>query len=312
MLPAVLAGAELSYRDKEGYLVKVTTPVRRAALIQMYEFLPIMDCWDQVAGLSRYAAKDDVMRAVALDRVVKLACLGGGSDVNMERLLQAKPDVVITWTSQPQQAEFMRRRGLKVITVFPESIAELYEVMDIMGRLFDREQRIQATERSMNAVFDLIRSRVASIESRKRLKIAFIGPRPTNVSAGIGINNDMINLVGGVNVAGHIKRRSVDVSLEQLVKWNPDVIFILGRAPYSARAIIANHQWRVIKAVRDGRVYKAPHWSIWSPRLAPLTLWMAARAYPERFNDLNLNAHIDGYFRQVYGVPYSKVERIAD
>jgi iron complex transport system substrate-binding protein len=44
--------------------------------------------------------------------------------------------------------------------------------------------------------------------------------------------------------------------------------------------------------------------------LAPITLWMAATAYPERFKDIDLNKTIDKFYRDVYGIPYSKVTQI--
>ncbi|MCG2813146.1 MAG: ABC transporter substrate-binding protein, partial [Thermodesulfovibrionales bacterium] len=71
-----------------------------------------------------------------------------------------------------------------------------------------------------------------------------------------------------------------------------------------------NPQWRHVSAAKNSRVYKAPKWSTWSPRLAIVALWMAMKTYPEYFVDINLEKAADDFYREVYGIPYRKVERI--
>jgi iron complex transport system substrate-binding protein len=98
--------------------------------------------------------------------------------------------------------------------------------------------------------------------------------------------------------------------MEQIVAWNPDVIFIWGHAGYSAQDILDSPQWRRISAVREGRVYKAPRWSNWSPRIAPVVLWMATKTYPDSFKDVDLDRCFEDFYRNVYGISYEKVSRI--
>ena len=50
--------------------------------------------------------------------------------------MKLKPDVVVTWTFKPELVKFMEERGLRVIAIYPESLAELYDVMRLHGRLF--------------------------------------------------------------------------------------------------------------------------------------------------------------------------------
>jgi len=126
------------------------------------------------------------------------------------------------------------------------------------------------------------------------------------VAGGIGIQNDLISLINAVNPAGDIPSKNPDVSLEQILVWNPDVIFIWGNTRYSAADILGNTQWRFVRAVREGRVYKAPGWSTWSPRLAPVALWMAMKTYPAYFRGVDMDRIVDDFYREVFGVPYSK------
>ncbi len=90
------------------------------------------------------------------------------------------------------------------------------------------------------------------------------------------------------------------------------MIFIWGNAGYTAQSIIGGPQWRFIQAAKDGSVYKAPKWSSWSPRLAPVALWMAKKTYPEYFRDVDLDKLTDAFYGKVFGIPYEKVKRFED
>jgi len=298
-----LCASEIAYRDKLGRTVLIETPLRRAAMFQLYDFLPPLNAWGQVSCLAYYCRKDRVMMATNPAEVMRLSDgMGSAANLNIEKLIRLKPDLVVTWSSDSQQVDYIDRCGLKVISIFPESLNELYGLMDLMGQLFERKTAMAATKKQMQAAFALIHERVAPVPRSKRQRVLWLSTRPTTVIAGQGLNNELIRLIGGVNVAGAIQDRTAQVSLERIIKWNPDVVFILGRADYDAADLLRNPQWRTLRAVRSGRVYKLPNWISWSPMIAPTAMWMAVRAYPKQFSDIEINAWVDRFCRQVYGV----------
>ncbi len=300
----------ITYTDKLGRVVRVTAPVRRAVCLQFYELLPALNCWDQVCGVSRWAYKNDLILATRSEIAKTIPAVGPGTEVNMEALLKLKPDLVITWTFKPEQVQFMERQGLTVIAVYPESLSELYAVMDLFSRVFGKERRMQEIKAQMDICLSVIRTHTTRIPPAKRYRALWLESRPTSVAGSLGVTQDVLSMIGATNAAGAIHERSRDVTLEQIIAYNPDVIFIWGNASYSATDILTNPQWSSIKAVKTGRVYKAPEWSTWSPRLAPVALWMAARTYPEYYKDVNLEKMIDDFYRQTYGLTYKKVAKI--
>jgi len=311
MLPATpsLAG-QLTYRDKMGRTVTVRTPVKRAVLYETYELLPVTGTWDRVAGISRYAYDNDLLLALKPDLAKTIPSAGAAMDANAEALLKLKPDVVLTWNVNPDVIRFLGEKGLPIIAVYPESINELYDVMRMEGRLFGRERQVEAAIARMERMFTLVRTRVASIPPGRRKKALYLTGKPTKVNGRIGVTNDLFALMALENAASGVNGRSSEVTLEQVVAWNPDVIYIWGNARYTASDLINNPQWRHIKAIRNHEVYKERKWGTWSPRLAPIALWMAATAYPERFRDIDLTRTIDRFYRDVYGIPYAKVTQI--
>jgi iron complex transport system substrate-binding protein len=300
----------ITVTDKLGRQISIDLPVRRAVFFQAYELLPALGIWDRVVGISRFAYENDITVAARPDIARTIPSVGGVTDVNIEGLMRLRPDLIISWTSKPENIIFMQEKGLKVFSIYPDSLAELYDVMRTLGLIFGREKRVQQTISNMEDIFGIVRKRVEIIPLAQRQKTLWIGSRPNSVSGGIGVNNDIFQLIGSVNAAGNMQERNVDVSIERIIAWNPDVIFIWGNAKYGVNDILGNPQWRFINAVKNRRVYKAPTWSTWSPRLAPICLWMAVRTYPELFRDVNLEKVTDRFYRKTYGIPYSKVKQI--
>lgn len=307
-----LRAAALTWRDKTGTDVTVRVPVKRAVLYETYELLPVTGAWDRVAGISRFALENDLLRAVKPDFARAIHSTGSAMDVNAEALFRLRPDVIITWTSNPQAVRFLRARGLTVIAVYPESVRELYDVMRLQGRLFGREQRVESVIGEMERIFCMIHSRTASLPPSARKKVLWLSSKQTTVAGRVGVNNDLFGIIKLENCAGSVNGRTADVPLERIAAWNPDLVFIWGNARYGPADILANPQWRHVNAVKNRAVYKAPKWSTWSPRIAPIALWIASKAYPERFRDVNVDSAIDDFYRKVYGIPYGKVTRIAN
>lgn len=308
---AVCSAAAVTYKDKLERQITVTIPVKRAVFFETYELSAALDVWNSIAGISRHAYENDLILALKPDIAWTIPSAGSGSDVNIEMLLRLRPDIVLTWTFKPESIKFMEERGLKVIAVYPESLSELYEVMRFQGRLFGKEKKVESVIMQMEKIFALIRERVSKIPVNRRKKAIWLGGKPTNVSGNIGVNNDIFSLINCINPASvSVRDRSADVSIERIVAWDPDVIFIWGSAKYGAEDILGNSQWRYVSAVKTGRVFKAPKWSTWSPRLAVIALWMAMRTYPEYFRDVDLEKTAENFYRSVYGISYRNVERI--
>ncbi|MFZ8831572.1 MAG: ABC transporter substrate-binding protein [Thermodesulfobacteriaceae bacterium] len=311
----VLQAETIRVTDKLGRTVTIDVPVKRAVIVTTYELIPALNLWNQVVGVSRWAEEVcGLYRAILNENPnFRRQTVGGGSDLNVEAVLKLNPDLVITWTYNPNTIWFLEKKGIKVIGIYPDSLQELYEVMRLYGKLFGKEKRVEEVIKEMEKIFDLIRVRVSKIPPEKRKRVIYIRGKPTTVSCG-GITNDVIKLIGGINPAcsiketSSIKERNADVSIERIIQWNPDVIFIWGYARYDENWLYGNSQWKHVKAVREKRVYKLPRWSTWSPRLAPIALYMAMKLYPEQFQDVNFEEVADNFYKKVFGISYYKVK----
>jgi len=311
LLTRIVFATTYTFTDKRGKKIIIDIPIKRAVIVISYELIPALDLWNQVVGVSVWAEKDcDIYKAfIKLNPDFKKPTVGAGINLNIETILKLKPDLIITWTYVPQVVNYLESKGFKVFTIHPDNLAEFYQVLRIYGKLFGKEKKAEETIKEMKKIFNLIKRRITNIPPEKRKKILHLGGKPTTVSAGIGITNDLINLIGGINPASVIKKRNVEVSVEKILVWNPDVIFIWGNAGYNENWLFENLQWKHIKAVRMRQVYKLPDWSTWSPRVALVALYMAIKAYPEYFKDIDFEKIADNFYRKIFGISYYYVKK---
>ena len=296
----------LVVKDKLGREVEVAVPVKRAVFISLYEFIPALDLWNRTVGINRWAFKNTLLQR--FEQLKRIPSVGTGGDINIEVIKALEPDLVIVWIYKPEVVKFMEKRGLTVIAVYPESLEELFEDVRLCSKLFSKERKAEKVLSLMEEIFNLLRSRVSRIPKEKRRKVLWLWGKPTTVNGGIGVQHDVIKLIGATNPAHEIKVKNVDVSLERIVMWNPDVIFIWGSAKYGPQDLIKSSRWAAVKAAKEGRIYKAPYWSTWSPRLALIALWMAKKTYPEIFGDVCLQCLADRFYRKAFGIPFDPEE----
>ena len=129
-----LNASGFTVKDAEGKDIEITPPAGRVVLLTLYELIPVFDVWDRVAGVNRWAFDDGLLNGFA--QLKEIPSVGTADTVNVEVLLALHPDLVITWTYKPEVDEFLARKGLKVISVYPDSLEELYSVIELLRKDF--------------------------------------------------------------------------------------------------------------------------------------------------------------------------------
>lgn len=142
---------------------------------------------------------------------------------------------------------------------------------------------------------------------------------------------DGVPQVSGQNTFGYywLKRLGVidkaaetagwaQISIEQLLDWNPDLLFLDGPGllPLRTADVLENRvegaDFSGLSAVQHGRVYGTTlgMWNWFTPNPdAPLVFaWLACQAYPDAFADYPLEQTIRDYYRQWYGYEVSDAE----
>ncbi|SAI88607.1 hypothetical protein MBBA_1755 [Methanoculleus bourgensis] len=239
--------------------------------------------------------------------------VGSFDEVNVEEILKLNPDVVIGSYYAETGNSRIEAAGVPVVRVLTgrAGVEELKQEFLMLGQVFGREERAERLVAYWNETLARIEAKLADIPESERKRVYYMMSTPLKTE-GLGAwGNDMIHAAGGINVAGGIDQKVIrggyEISAEELVRWDPDVIYVQSSMKdYSspACAFVANPQFETIQAVRDGAVYPCPVGTFWWDRPAPESplgiLWLAQKLYPDRFADVDLADGATKFFREFY------------
>jgi iron complex transport system substrate-binding protein len=216
---------------------------------------------------------------------------GRGDTLNLERLLAAKPDLVIDFgtindTFRSLADRVQTQTGIPYLLIdgrFENTVVALRLIADILGA----KERGEALAKAAETIFADADKAIAQVAAERRPRI-YLGRGPEGLETGSrgSINTEIIERVGGVNVVEGLRDKGgiVNVSPEQVIAWAPDTIITLDRG--FRQTVKDKPAWQPIPAVSAGRVFLAPNLPfgfIDSPpsvnRLIGLT-WLLHTLYP--------------------------------
>lgn len=218
---------------------------------------------------------------------------GRGSTANVEVVLQAKPDVIVdygavgpTYVSLAERVQ--AQTGIPYL-LLDGDFERMAEAVVLMGRMAGEPERADSLARYIRDTLSNFDRRLAGVPTTRRPRI-YYGRGPDGLVTGLAgsINAEFIERVGAVNAAAELGRGGlVRVSIEQVLRWDPDVIVTIDP---NFRAMAPAHPlWRGMRALREGRFYLAPAlpfgWIDFPPSLNRVIglRWLGAILYPDAF-----------------------------
>lgn len=190
---------------------------------------------------------------------------GRGDTANIEIVLQTKPDLIVDFGSVRQTFASLAdnvqsRTGIPYALIDGrfEATADSFRKL---GSLLAASERGEALARYTEALLKRIDGTLAQIPVEKRPRVYLArGPNGLETALKGSINSEIIERAGGVNVAdgGDQRRGIANISPEQILLWNPDVIITWDRNFHAKLALLKDPMWQSVKAVADGRVHLAP------------------------------------------------------
>ena len=228
------------------------------------------------------------------------------SSVNLEKLLKARPDVVLVLSGIEAQ-EKLAEVGIPLVVLERRNPRELKAGITLAGKVLGSAEARSAAE--FCAYYDenihRITERTASLSREERKKVYLGGgPDALRTEGKHSLVTSWIEIAGGINVAAQAGISGIgrQVSAEAVIKWNPDVIILTERA--AKEEVLQSGRWRDINAVKNGRVYVNPRgiylWSVRSAEEALQILWAAKMIHPELFSDLDMVEEVRKFHKKFY------------
>jgi len=243
-------------------------------------------------------------QALLLEPYRNLPVIGGwfGKDTtgNLEKIMQAHPDVMISMgdplgTAQAERVQAQTHIPVFVIKGGLENFPAAYVKA---GELLGNAPRAAMLAEECRRTMEEIRQKVGGIPPEKRRRYYYAeGPKGQETEPASSSHVESMNFAGGINVASGVAEQKgyghSPVSMEQVLRWNPEVI-ITGYDHSSSpgefyKNVWTDTRWKNVTAVRTRQVYETPQYPFcWIDRPPSVNRiigikWLAHVFYPELF-----------------------------
>jgi len=179
----------------------------------------------------------------------QLPSVGRYGQLDIERLLSLKPDLLLLWPGSvgPAQREQLKRLNIPTFVAEPHNFAELTAQIEAIAA------RLGRPERGSVLAGDL-RQRLEALHQRYRrdqpLRVFYqVWDRPLYTVGGGQIISDALQVCGARNVFADLTLPAPQVSVEAVLQRNPEVILASDQAQLEAWEV-----WPQVAAVKQGQL----------------------------------------------------------
>jgi iron complex transport system substrate-binding protein len=296
--------------DQGGVTVTIPQPVD--TVVSAYGvgtfYLYALGAGDRLAAAAYLGIRSDTtlerMRAVDpnFDTVNNALSVIGQRETNIEEMANLEPDLVLA-SARTEWLDTAEALDISILRFEGETPERFKGALTMLGTALGPNAAYRAEQFNTyyEATLDQIVAQTADIDSRPR--VYFSGTEPLRVASGAMYQTAMVEAAGGVPVSKELPGFWNDVNLEQVIEWNPDVIFVPTYGGASVDAFTDSDEWQIVDAVADGDVYQLPQflgpWDIPAPESILGIIWMAQILYPDQL-DISCVDEVQYYYSMFY------------
>lgn len=261
---------------------------------------------------------NDIEKSIILEQYHDLPNFGMGDEINYEAVIAANPTIAVSVGTINDAMisdcdALSESLGIPVIAVDGDLTAAP-EAYRFMGNLFGMEEQAEELAAYAEKTFDDIAN--MDIPEEEKVRIYYGNGEDSLETAPAGSSHaQIIDMVNAVNVAdlelGDGSR--VQISAEQLLAWDPDVIIVNGEPKSNlsggsaAEALLNDPTFASLKAVQEQKVYGTPNapfsWVDRPPgpnRIVGIR-WLSGLIYPDYLN-FDVDEEVREFFSLFYHV----------
>lgn len=253
--PTAAPSGKISLTDGLNRTIELSAPAATVVSLapSNTEILFAIGAGKQVIGrddLSDYPEEAKQIQSVA----------GSLGNYNLEEIATLKPDLVLAAEiNTAEQVKSIENLGLKVYYLSnPKDMDGMFANLITVGKLTGHDQEAQTLVDSLKARVDRVQSKAAQQTSRPKVFYELDGTDPSKPwTPGKGTFVDlMISMAGGTNIADSAGEGWLQISSEDLLVQNPDII-LLGDSAYgiTVDSVLQRSGWEKINAVKNKTIY---------------------------------------------------------
>lgn len=183
--------------------------------------------------------------------------IGGFTNISVEKILSLNPDLVIGTAdgNSKETVAKLESLGIPVYVTNPKTLEEILAVVLQVGMITGKEKVARKLTADLQ---NRVKHLMALVAAQKKYRVFFqVGGEPLITVGRDTLHNQLINLAGGVNIAGREKTLYPRYSVEEVLAQQPEVILFSSMKYAEDVTRVWGHwrNWPNIPAVRDNRLY---------------------------------------------------------
>jgi iron complex transport system substrate-binding protein len=178
---------------------------------------------------------------------------------NVEELVALKPDLILSLIEGDEFLKTMDARHIPTLRLFPSTVDGTYRDLELIGQVTGTADKAAAIVAAMQ---EKQASIVAKTKDAPRPRVLYeldaTDPTKPWVAGTGGFYGALVPMAGGKNVFDDIKLDASQVSTEQIIARDPEIVILSdATSPFNAQTpamVLARPGWSKITAVRTKKV----------------------------------------------------------
>lgn len=246
----------------------------------------------------------------------------GSQDGSYEEFIAAEPDVIIESIDEGGDGDLatVSERQQKFGTIPVVAVNDTTNVLTVddsitfIGEIVGAQENAKKLTDFNDKYVNLVKERASKLSDGQKKKVYYAqGDDGLQTNPSNSTHGQLIDLVGGINVANAASQGNttsgIQVSIEQVISWNPDVIITTDPEFYAS--VYSNPNWASINAVKNKQVYLSPQSPFkWFDRPVGANMiigvpWTAKVIYPEDYQDIDMVSVTKEFYSNFYHIDLS-------
>lgn len=248
-LAALQAGAAITVRDDNGDTVVLQQPAQRVVSLAPHvtELLFSAGGGGRIVGNVKFSDYPPAARTIAQ--------VGDNRQVDFERVLALKPDLLVVWrhNSSMRQMAQLRQLGIPLYYSDPQKLDDIPDTVLRLGQLLGTEKQAQQSAAELRRQLAKL---AAQSRNRSPVRVFYqVWDKPLYTLNGHHIINDAIRLCGGENIFARLPMPAPTVNVEAVLLENPEVVITGAMRTQSGTGLELWKAYPTLLAVRRGNLF---------------------------------------------------------
>lgn len=316
--------AVLSTQDTKNAEVEFPENPKKLAAVYgpSYELLVMLGVEDRIVVRADVHTENFPWAEKVFSRITEIPQINNvHTSVNFEELMSYEPEVVYTFPRQNELNQ-LKKAGVAALPGQTESTLEgvkdqVRNYAKTLGK--DAEERAERYCQFFDEKLKWVTDRTKQISEEERPSVYYAG---VDVLTTYGKYSDLIEVIesaGGRAVSAQLEAGNrTQIDYEQLMEWNPDVIFMDHGGMNDGETVEElkqelqkNPVYSSLKAVKGNQIYTTPsgvfYWDMGIQKIL-LIMHMAKILHPDEFKDLDMEAEVMEFYEMFFDYSLNRKE----